>query len=444
MKTPIALLVTILAPIASPALAKEGPLDKRAKDVASLLVAEPKWADDLFDAAFLKAVPPDKIRELCTSVHAEHGVVRTTVSKKSDSEFSGSFEFTFADGGVMPVKLSVVPKAPHSVVGLWFGPVASGVKDFAALGEAFGKLPGKTSFSVVRLGASDAAGKSTTIAEHDADRALALGSAFKLYILGALAKDVADGKRKLEDVVRLDERRRSLPSGKLHKWPVGSPVTLATLASLMISESDNTATDNLLFALGRERVEAMLKPMGNSAPERDIPFLSTGEMFRLKALGDGSAAEKFLALDAKGRRAFLDGELATVPLDEHRLNGELMAKPSHLDTIEWFASAADMCRAMDWLRKATESGKAADLRGILSINAGIENARDEYAWMGFKGGSETGVINLTFLLRAKSDAWYALSAGWNDENDAVDQDKFVGLVSRALDLLALQAGTSAK
>src|SRR6185436_600599 len=101
------------------------------------------------------------------------------------------------------------------------------------------------------------------LVERDGDQALAIGSAFKLYVLGALARDVAEGKRHFDDTLRLEQRWMSMPSGKLQKWPVGTPLTLASAAALMISESDNTATDHLLFTLGRERVEAMLREMGN-------------------------------------------------------------------------------------------------------------------------------------------------------------------------------------
>ncbi|MFL9455456.1 serine hydrolase [Tolypothrix bouteillei VB521301_2] len=46
-----------------------------------------------------------------------------------------------------------------------------------------------------------------------------------------------------KDVVQLQPSEKSLPSGMLHTWPDGSYLTVQTLASLMISLSDNTATD---------------------------------------------------------------------------------------------------------------------------------------------------------------------------------------------------------
>lgn len=431
MKTALASLLLALPSTAAQDPAPDTLLERRAKDVVALIVGEPTWADDLFNPSFLKAVPPEKMREICRSLHKAHGPVAAHTLLRRDSDVAGSFEFVFENGSVVSVKLGLLQKPPHSIVTLWFGAVAPGVKDFAALSESLGKLRGKVSFAIERLGGKEP----VTIAERDADQVLAIGSAFKLYVLGTLARDVAEGQRRPEDTVRLEERLRSLPSGKLHRWPAGSPATLHTLAALMISESDNTATDQLLFALGRERVEAMLARMGHRAAERNVPFLSTGEMFRLKLTGDGSAAEDYLKRDVKARREYLEGEIASVTLDESTVNTDLLLEATHVDTIEWFASARDLCRAMDWLRQATESGKAADLRGLLAINPGPEVSREAFPWVGFKGGSETGVLNLTFLVRSKAGEWYAVSAGWNDAR-AVDAERLTSLVSRAFALLA--------
>jgi hypothetical protein len=424
------LLLALLSP--SPAQAPGDALERRAKDIAALISADPKWEADLFDAAFVKAVPPDKMRDLVRSYHAQHGAVASTLFVSRESEYSGKLDFVFENGDTMRVTLTVGRTPPNAVVGLWFGLVSPGVPDLAAAADAIGKLPGSASFAAVKLGGKEP----VVLAERDPDRALAVGSAFKLYVLGALARDLEEGKRKLEDIAHLDARWRSLPSGKLHQWPLGSPVTLHTLASLMISESDNTATDHLLFTLGRERVEGMLASMGNAAPARNVPFLSTGEMFRMKMTRGGSAGEEFLKREGAARRKFVDEELPKITLDESSVDGSLLTKPRWIDSIEWFASARDMCRAMDWLRKATESGKAEALRGILAINPGVEVSKDKFPYVGYKGGSEPGVLNLTFLLRSKKGEWYALSAGWNDPNAAVEEEKLIGLVTRAITLLA--------
>jgi hypothetical protein len=122
-------------------------------------------------------------------------------------------------------------------------------------------------------------------------------------------------------------------------------------------------------------------------------------------------------------------------VDEKTVDLSAFAAPIHVDDIEWFASASDLCRAMNWLRIATELGPAAPLRGVLAINPGLSVSKEAFPFVGYKGGSETGVLNLTYLLRAKDGTWYAASAGWNDPMQAVEESRLIGLMQRVVYLL---------
>jgi hypothetical protein len=202
----------------------------------------------------------------------------------------------------------------------------------------------------------------------------------------------------------------------------------------MISISDNTATDHLLGVLGREHVESVQAPMGHAHPERNTPFLGVGEAFRLKATPDLAAA--YASADVPARRALLAGRVAAVPLESYLPGTE----PLRIDTIEWFASAADLCRAVDWLRRHSEAAHGAAAREILAINPGLDLRKERWDYIGYKGGSEPGVINLTLLLRASgSQRWFALAATWNRRDAAVDEGRFLGLVQRLLQLLPAPA-----
>jgi beta-lactamase class A len=206
-------------------------------------------------------------------------------------------------------------------------------------------------------------------------------------------------------------------------------MTLHSLAALMISQSDNSATDTLLHLLGRERVEQILPALGIAAPERNRPFLSTLEAFALKA-GTGEAAAGWAGADEAKRRSLLSGysRLSPEQIDLEKLGGP----PRQIDTIEWFASADDLIRTMDWLRR--NGGKEAI--EILAINPGIgKAAADELSYLGYKGGSETGVMNMAFLVRSKAGQWFAVVGGWNDKGAAVDEARFAALMSRVVALL---------
>ncbi len=196
----------------------------------------------------------------------------------------------------------------------------------------------------------------------------------------------------------------------------------------MISVSDNTATDTLLHLLGRETVERMMTTLGFAAPGRNRPLLSTLEIAALKAGGEPAIAA-WRAADEAGRRRLLATTYAAT--DAARIDPALFAgNPIALD-VEWFASPNDLVRVMDWLRR--EGDETA--RAILAINPALAPAlRTNLAYVGYKGGSEPGVLNLTWLLRTQSGEWLVATASWNNPAAPVEESRLIGLMARAIRL----------
>ena len=88
---------------------------------------------------------------------------------------------------------------------------------------------------------------------------------------------------------------------------------------------------------------------------------------------------------------------------------------------------------MDWFLRKNEE-KALE---ILAINSGVPIMKNEFDYIGFKGGSEPGVLNFTWLLRTKKGEHYALSMGWNNPADeGVELETYLGLAQSTLRLLA--------
>lgn len=402
----------------------------RAADVAGLVVADPpadRYAG-VFAPSFLAAVPPAKLTALFRDTFAAAGRCTGVVAEGKPTATEGTFRLTFARG--VALRLTVSTDGDR-VAGMWLGPLAPAVDSFDALIGRLQSLPGTTSLYAARLDGNAV----VPVAAYNDGQPLAIGSAFKLYVLAAVVADVADvgaGRRHWDDVVHLDPAARSLPGGAMRDWPAGSPVTLHTLATLMISQSDNTATDQLIRVVGRAAVEAQLRPAGMADPARDEPFLTTAEMFKVKGDPAGKLADAYAAADAAGRRALLAGPVAAMPVDAVRYPSH----PSHLSTVEWLATTADLCRAMRYLRDVTETPDDRRLaRDVLAVNPGLPLDKAVWPYAGYKGGSELGVLNLTFLLRDAAGRWFTLSMTWNDPNAAVDEAKFIGLAEAATKLL---------
>lgn len=284
--------------------------------------------------------------------------------------------------------------------------------------NALRKLP--VSFQLRRLDPTP-----QVLYELNPDTSLAIGSTFKLYILAALSED----QKPWNEVLSIRQDRLSLPSGLLHRALPGSPMTVYGLAALMLSISDNTATDHLLHHAGRSRVEQMLSLTGNANPGRSLPLLATLEMFKLKS--DPTLMNKYITADEATRRTLLDTDVRAMSRDAVEQGLSNWTTPIAIDTLEWFASASDLCRLMDHFRLKND----ATALGLMTMNRGLQFDDKVFSYVGFKGGSEPGVINLTFLLKTVDGKSYALSAGWNDPTKEVDQTLFIGLVQKIINTI---------
>ncbi len=422
----VLLWIAVAALVPSAHAGDSGPLELRLEQLKQAIAAEPQAPEQMFHPTFLAQISKSQIREILVQYHEVAGPVSQATRTDSKGKFNGEYRFATEKNMVFNVKLGVAPESPHLITTVWFGPIQPGLESVDDALTKFKELPGQVSVAFARLGGK----KPSTIHELNADRSLAIGSTFKLYVLGTLIDEVRKGKQSWDGVVKLRDEWRSLPSGVTQTWPVGSPVTLHTLATQMISISDNTATDHLLFHLGRTSVEKMLGGMGHQKPVMNQPFLSTREMFILKETGkEAERIEAYGAKNLKQRRKYLEGVAGNINWEE--FGGLSLLEPVGIDKVEWFASAGDLIRAMEWIRANTTDGDSA--RGILSVNPGLSFDENVWSFVGYKGGSEPGVLNMTWLLQRKDGNWFALSAGWNDSEKSLDQAEFFGLVQGLID-----------
>lgn len=386
--------------------------------------------DAFFSPAFKAAVPKAQFDAVTAQLTRANGPAGVVLGVEQKSPWAGIVRVRYRDG-IALMQLAVDPAPPHQVSGLRITGFEIGEKTLPQAIGAIAALHGDTGFAIARLGG----GAPEILAQRNLDKPYAIGSAFKLVILAELVRATNAGTRKWDDLVTLDGD--PLPGGLYTQKTAGTQVSLRELATQMISISDNSATDILLKALGRAKVEAMMPVLGIADPARNRPFLSTLDMFRLKGIGKGTLAARYLALDEAGRRRMLDGEIARLPGIMVDPTAFKTGTPVMIDTLEWFESPADLVRVMDWLRRNTEGPGGADARAILSKNPGVTpEARSKWQWIGYKGGSEPGVMNMTLLLQAKSGAWYVVTASWNDSTRDVEQARFASLISKVAEVSA--------
>lgn len=256
------------------------------------------------------------------------------------------------------------------------------------------------------------------VLSHQPERAFSVASLYKLYILGALVRAA-----RWEELLRLSEATRSFPTGLLHHWPEGCSLSAHSLATLMISLSDNTAAEVLLQHLGKTAVEEMVGEMGHSNPGLLRPLLSSLDHLRLKSEPSSQRCANYLAQDDQGRRAFL-AELAQMP----RQNIGIPSAPAELE-VGWWAAPADLCRALAWLSGSSQA------KEILQVNPGVPVHRGRWNSFAFKGGSEPGVLAAGWLLEHWDGRIYTLAAAWNNDREVVQESRFFALMENLLWLL---------
>jgi beta-lactamase class A len=326
---------------------------------------------DWFTPSFLSAVPLPKIEELGRQVSATSGSFKGV--RAEDDHWLLDFE-----RATWRADLSL--DADGRIAGLRVRPSDVKVTTIEDALSEFRSLPGKVSVFVSTDGTEQGA--------IEPDAPLAVGSTFKLATLTALRRDIDRKKRSWTDLVQLSPAARSLPSGILQEWPDGAPLTLYTLAALMISRSDNTATDALIGLLGRDAIEPFAS--------RNRPYLTTREAFVLKTPANADLLVRFQHGDEAGRRTVLK-EAQAKPLP----SAETYPKdPTALD-VEWFFSARELCDLMKGVH---------DLP-IMSINPGLAD-RGDWSAVAYKGGSEPGVLNMTTWVEKGGHA-HCVSATWN-------------------------------
>lgn len=260
------------------------------------------------------------------------------------------------------------------------------------MAERLDALPGDVRALVQR---TPAEGDGTdTLIDADSAAPAPLASAFKLYVLLAVADAVAAGELAWDDELTVDDEVRSLPSGELQDAPTGTTVTVEEAASAMIVVSDNTATDLLVARLGRTAVTEAMAAAGHSDPRSNVPLLTTKDLFTL-GWGDPAQREAWLSA-APAERLDIQQRIDEAPL--------AVAVPDVTPTavwgdgFDWFASAADIAAVHETLQQRGDPV----VRTILGTNPGAGLTFDSAQWpyIAFKGGSSPGVLTGTWRAEA--------------------------------------------
>jgi beta-lactamase class A len=357
-----------------------------------------------FAPVFVAKVPPAQL----------NAVLARAKSLRLDAVAASTSEFVVlsATANGQPQTVSVSVDVHGLINGLGLAPAApqpalTVPATWAAVDKQVQQTAPQTGLLVARI----TGGACQTVNAVNATTPAPLGSAFKLYVLDALARAIAKGTVSWDQRLTLTSQLTSLPSGELSTEPAGTQVTVLQAAEDMISSSDNTAADLLITLLGPTAVEAAATASGMADPALDTPFLTTRELFVLKLEDWPALANRYLALNAAGRQALLTSTVDRVPLSAlHTTAPTGWTQPRDISTIEWFASPADICRVYASLAALSRQPGLAPVASILEIsNGGLPLDPAHWTSVWFKGGSEPGVLTLNYLATTNTGQSYVVS-----------------------------------
>ena len=352
--------------------------------------------DDWFSDTVLAQVSTAQISDVIQNLTQQLGAFERVEGDASP------FTLVLASG---TASAQIVLDTDGKIAGLWFGDYAQNAANLQEAVAAFESFEGNVSVLVIQDG--------TAVASLNEQNPLAVGSAFKLAVLSALQDQINAGQHSWADTVNLQPGWKSLPSGILQTWPDNAPLTLQTLATLMISQSDNTATDALIDVVGTDAIEA-------KSP-RNQPFLTTQQLFKLKNPANQDLLDAYRAAtnDPDAQRNILTSLNEREFPDVSVFSGNPVAPD-----IEWFFTTSELCDLMQ---------DVADLP-FMSVNPGVANP-DNWQRVAFKGGSEPGVLNLTSHLTANDGSQYCVSVTLNNPDKPINETQAASLYNGILGTL---------
>jgi beta-lactamase class A len=390
-----------------------------------------------FDAAFLAQVSPAVLNQALQAV-ASFRLLSIRISELS------TVVADVSTGGAGPAQVFLAVDRQGLINWLRISPALAGPSPATWSGVDAALRPAAPQ---VRLLVADVTGGSCQpVHGLDPGTPAPLAATFKLYVLDALGQAVAAGKVGWNQPLTVTAQLKSLPPGELKDEPDGTRISVLDTAAAMTSLSEDTATDMLIHLLGRPAVEAALTRTGMADPALDRPFLTTREIFTLKLDQWPALAERYLAAGQAGRRALLASTVDRAPLPALATARSWIA-PRAVNSLEYFASASDLCRVYASLAALARRPGLAPIGQMLSLNDdGLQLDPAQWKTTWFKGGSEPGVLTLAFLATTRTGHSYVVTVLAEDPSQPINQATAIPAILSAVKAaftLAARAGQDA-
>ncbi len=400
-----------------------------------------------FDSNYLSSVSASEIQQSIDSLrnYLSNAVVvdlisvtpvlmRAVIGDPTDPEKKGAYialETRYEGDGVITSLQSTYPYFTNgSITG-----AAEKSKNLAQLASTFAQLATNTSILIAEI-END---KCEPITKRSALAPQPTGSIFKIWTLGALTREVAEGRIDVNTMIPLSADD-SVPAGSgINATPLGTQFSLTDMAALMMGISDNSATDHIQELVGRDKIERTLQLFKHKNKQLMTPFLKVNEQFNIYWTLSPQQASDYTNGSEDFQRAFLENTLE--PLEP--ATQFPYANEQELLESSWAASAFDVCSAYVGLRKFNNRTPAFNLmdQAIGAEAGGLLGVRNRWDRVWSKGGSlanANGNYVYTYSVLFESDekgAYVVVLMANNPDGSAIDAVPVFSIVSRAEEIL---------
>lgn len=382
-----------------------------------------------FAPQFLAQVSADEVSQALVALHQQLGKFEVT-----DEGGTPPLEANAVLRGAsltLRVALVMTETTPRQIAGLLFRPASTvaPATSYDGAVELLGKLGATSQLFVAAIEKN----RCVPLYAHNPGARVPVASTSKLWVLLALDEKLrADKKLTWDTKLPIREEGKSLPSGTMQNDPAGTEHTLREYATQMIAISDNTATDHLIDFIGVTGVERALSLAKHGKPALNTPYLRTRELFGLKLAASPDELAAYRKSSVAGKRKFL-AEVRKRPVELEKAVKEWQA-PRALD-LEWFASGPEVCSALAVLGARAKFSPDSELLTALGKSVAVDLDRSQWRYVGFKGGSEPGVVHLAFLLQRADGKWFAVVLAVHDDARLIDEATALAAATGAVSVL---------
>lgn len=274
-------------------------------------------------------------------------------------------------------------------------------------------------------------------------QARATASIFKIWVLGGVARAIAEGTVSLDDDLITLVASELAPGGNMNSEPLGTLFPLQDVMTLMMVNSDNTATDLLHELVGRDWIEQILGEFEHAQPELMTPLLGISEQFHLFYSFPLNTSLSYVNGTESFQQQFLETQIE--PLGSIVGDPQPFFHASLLTDGTWQASPVDVCKAYAHLLRLPQGSDAiVSVDKALGGQAAQPGVRNQWDRVWYKGGSlssngtPTGyhVLTHAWLLQNEGEDPWVVIAMSNSDAGGINIFDVQSITGRLLELVA--------